>query len=66
MDKKVKEILDEKVSLERECIELMQINEEMNLPAEAYKMMMLSNIAHSLSVIADTFSKRAEQTERSE
>ena len=66
MTKDVAELMAEKGSLEREFIELMMIIDEANLNAEAMKSSMISSIAHSLAVIADTLSNRTEQTERGE
>lgn len=54
----VEKILEEKGSLEREYLELWQISDEMNLTAEIHDKMIMSNIAHSLSVIADALSGR--------
>lgn len=67
MIEKVKEMLEEKVSLEREYLELIQISDEMNLTAEIHDRIMMANIAHSLSVIADVLADRKTepQTERS-
>jgi len=61
MIKEVEEMLKEKMSLEREYLELVYIADEMSLPAELNKKMMIANIAHSLSVIADTLADRKEQ-----
>ena len=52
------EMIKEKVSLEREYLELMHISDEMNLQAEIHEKMIMANIAHSLSVIADTLADR--------
>ena len=62
----VEEILKEKGSLEREYFELVHISDEMSLPAEIYERMIMANIAHSLSVIADALADRKTepQTER--
>ena len=68
MNEEIKEILEEKASLEREYLELINISDKMNLPAEAHDKMIMANIAHSLAVIADALADRKTepQTERSE
>lgn len=54
----VNECLKEKGSLERECLELIDIMEQNDLTYEVLKPMMLMNIAHSLAVIADALGER--------
>ena len=54
----VEKILKEKGSLEREYLELLQISDEMSLTSEIYDKMIVTNIAHSLSVIADALTNR--------
>ena len=54
----VEKILEEKGSLEREYLEVLQISGEMSLTSEAHDKMIMSNIAHSLSVIADALAGR--------
>ena len=56
----VDECLKEKGSLEKECLELIELMEQNNLTYEVLKPMMLMNIAHSLSVIADAIGERRE------
>ena len=56
----VDECLKEKGSLERECLELIDLMEQNNLTYEVLKPMMLMNIAHSLAVIADAIGERKE------
>ena len=58
MIEEIREMLNEKASLEREYLELVHISDEMNLSAEIYDKMMMANIAHSLSVIADALTDR--------
>ena len=62
MIKEVKEILEEKASIEREYLELVHMSGEMNLSAEIHEKMIMANIAHSLAVIADALADR--KTER--
>ena len=65
MKELIEKILEEKGSLEREYLELLQISDEMSLAAEIHEKMIMANIAHSLSVIADALSgRKTEQTER--
>lgn len=54
----VDECLKEKGSLERECLELIEMAEQNDFPYEALKPMMVMNIAHSLAVIADAIGER--------
>ena len=54
----VDECLKEKGSLEKECLELIELIEQNNLTYEVLKPMMLMNIAHSLAVIADAIGER--------
>lgn len=62
----VEKILKEKGSLEREYLELLQISDEMSLTAEIHDRMIMSNIAHSLSVIADALADRVDAERRIE
>ena len=63
----VREMLEEKMSLEREYFEIIQISDKMSLPSETLEKMIMANIAHSLAVIADALADRKTepQTERS-
>ena len=54
----VDECIKGKGSLERECLELIEIIEQNDLTFEVLKPMMLMNIAHSLAVIADAIGER--------
>lgn len=56
----VDECLKEKGSLERQCLELIEMVEQNNLPYEVLKPAMLMNIAQSLAVIADAIGERKE------
>lgn len=56
----VDECLKEKGSLERECLELIDIAEQNDFPYEALKPMLVMSIAHSLAVIADAIGERKE------
>lgn len=61
MIEEVKEMLEEKASLEREYLELVHISDEMNLSAEIHDKMIMANIAHSLAVIADALADRKDE-----
>lgn len=61
---KVREMLEEKKSLEREYFELIFILDEMNLPSEVYDKMMMANIAHSLAVIADALVNHEDELQK--
>lgn len=54
----VKELLEVKISLEREYFELIHLSDEMDLSAVAHENLMLGSIAHSLAVIADALADR--------
>lgn len=60
MNVTIDECLKEKGSLERECLELIEVIEQNDLTFEALKPAMLMNIAHSLAVIADAIGERKE------
>ena len=60
MNATIDECLKEKGSLERECLELIEIIGQNDLTYEDLKSMMLMNIAHSLAVIADAIGERKE------
>lgn len=62
----VREMLEEKMSLEREYLELIHISDKMNLPIEMHDKMIMANIAHSLAVIADALANRKAEPQTEE
>ena len=58
----VREMLEEKMSLEREYFELIHLSDKMSLSAETLEKMIMANIAHSLAVIADALANRKDES----